>query len=75
MEARERGEQALVGLVSVVFEKNAELCLADPCIRGCDVVQCDIVRLEKGEWAIFDELGSFPATMDSARCADAYGLI
>ena len=32
------------------------------------------LRDVNGDWAIFQELGSGPATMEAARCADAYGL-
>ena len=30
---------------------------------------------EEGKWAVFQESGSWPATMEAAGCADAYGLM
>ena len=30
---------------------------------------------EEENWAVFQELGSCPATIEAARCADAYGLM
>ena len=32
------------------------------------------VKDEHGNWAIFADLGSSPASMEAARAADAYGL-
>ena len=73
-DARAEGKQAHVSLAfGIVVEKNAELCLAEPFYKGRAVFQGRNVRDVNGEWAIFQELGSCPATMEAARCADAYG--
>ena len=65
-----------MGLVfSIVVEKNVELCLAEPIYKGCVACQGNNVHDINGDWAIFQELGSCPATMEAARCADAYGLL
>ena len=42
-----------------------------PVYKGRAVFQGNNVR----DWAIFQELGSCPATMEAARCVDAYGLL
>ena len=76
-DARLRDEKANVGLVfGIVVEKNHELPEADPArkYKGRAVFQGNNVRDEDGNWAIFQELGSSPATMEAARCADAYGM-
>jgi hypothetical protein len=76
-EARRKGEKANVGLVyGIVVEKNAELDESDPRrkMKGRAVFQGNAVRDEYGDAAIFQELSSCPATMEAARCADAYGL-
>ena len=43
--------------------------------KGRAVFAGDRVRDEAGQWAIFQELGSCPATMEAARAADAYGCL
>ncbi len=76
--ARMRDEKANVGLVfGIVVEKNHELPEADPArkYKGRAVFQGNNVRDEDGNWAIFQELGSSPATMEAARCADAYWYV
>jgi hypothetical protein len=76
-EAQGRNEKANVGLVfGIVVEKNHELPESDPArkYKGRAVFQGNNVRDEDGNWAIFQELGSSPATMEAARCADAYGM-
>ena len=75
--ARPKGEKANVGLIfGIVVEKNHELPETDPArkYKGRAVFQGNNVRDEDGNWAIFQELGSSPATMEAARCADAYGM-
>ena len=67
-----------MGLVfGIVVEKNAELSSDDKrrTYKGRAVFQGNNVKHEWGQWAIFAELGSSPATMDAARAADAYGLM
>ncbi len=76
-DATRAGEKANVGLVcGIVVEKNHELPESDPArkYKGRAVFQGNNVRDEDGNWAIFQELGSSPATMEAARCADSYGM-
>ena len=73
-EANATGTTAHVGIIfGIVVEKNADLCLLDPVYKGRAVFQGNNVRDKRGDWATFQELGSCPATMEAARCADAYG--
>jgi len=77
-EAQDRGEKAHVGRVfDVVVEKNHELVEEDPQrkYKGRAVFGGDNVRDEVGNYALFQDLGSCPATMEAARAADAYGCI
>ena len=76
--AQIKNEKANVGLVfGIVVEKNHELPEHDPKrkYKGRAVFQGNNVWDEEGNWAVFQELGSCPATMEAARCADAYGLM
>ena len=76
--ARRIGKKINVGLVfGIVVEKNVELDPTDKRrkYKGRAVFQGNNVRDEYGNWAIFAELGSSPATMEAARAADAYGLL
>ena len=76
--ARRRGITAHVGLVfGIVVEKNHELDPSDPRrkYKGRAVFQGNHVKDQDANWAIFQELGSNPATMDAARACDAYGLM
>ena len=43
--------------------------------KGRAVFQGNHVKDEGGNWAIFADLGSSPATMEAAKAADAYGLL
>ena len=73
-----QGVKANVGLVyGIVFLIDSELDPGDARrkYKGRAVFQCKCVRDEFGDWAIFQELGSCPATMEAARCGDAYGLL
>ena len=77
-DARARNVKANVGLVfGIVVEKNHELPEHDPKrkYKGRAVFQGNNVWDEEGNWAVFQELGSCPATMEAARCADPYGLM
>ena len=59
--------KANVGLVfGIVVEKNQELPEHGPKRK---------YKGRAGRWAAFQELCSGPATMEAARCADAYGLM
>jgi hypothetical protein len=76
-EARMNEEVANVGMVfGICVEKNHELPEADVRrkFKGRAVFQGNNVRDQDGNWAIFQELGSCPATLEAARCADCYGL-
>ena len=42
--------------------------------KGRAVFQGNNVKDQDANWAIFQEFGSNPATMEGARAADAYGL-
>ena len=61
----------------ITVEHHHELPMADPkrkC-KGRAVFGGDNVRDEVGSWALFQDLGSCPATMEAARAADAYGCM
>ena len=76
--ARRAGTTATVGLVfGIVVEKNHELDPSDKRrkYKGRAVFQGNNVRDQDGNWAIFADLGSSPATMEAARAADAYGML
>ena len=75
--ARHEGRTVHVGRVfGIIVEKNHELDPRDPRrkYKGRAVFGGDNVKDQDSNWAIFQELGSSPATMDAARAADAYGL-
>ena len=75
--ARRKGRTVHVGRVfGIIVEKNHELDPRDPRrkYKGRAVFGGDNVKDQDSNWAIFQELGSSPATMDAARAADAYGL-
>ena len=77
-DAQKQNTKANVGLIfGIVVEKNRELPEHDPNrkYKGRAVFQGNNVWDEEGNWAVFQELGSCPATMEAARCADAYGLM
>ena len=61
----------------IVLEENHELDINDKRrkYKGRAVYQGNMVRYQDGNWAIFQELGSNPATMEGARAADGYGLL
>ena len=77
-DALRAGQKAHCGIIfGIVVEKNSELPLADPKrkFKGRAVFGGDNVRDEVGNWALFQDLGSCPATMEAARAADAYGCM
>ena len=66
--AQKMNVKANVGLIfAALVEENHELPRA--------VFQGNNVWDEKGNWSIFQELGSRPATMEAARSAEANGLM
>ena len=60
----------------IVVEKNHELDPKDPRrkYKGRAVFQGNHVRDQDGNWALFADLGSSPATMEAARAADAVSM-
>ena len=75
-EAQRRGVKAHVGRIfDICVQKNSELPDDDKRkkYKGRAVFGGDNVRDEVGNWAMFQDLGSCPATMEAARTADAYG--
>ena len=61
----------------IVVEKNSELPDTDKRrkSKGRAVFEGNYVKDEVGNWAIFQDLGSSPSTMEAARAADAYGCL
>ena len=75
--ARRNGVTVHVGRVfAVVVVKNAELDPSDPLrkIKARLVFQGNEVRDQFGQIALYEQMSSSPATMQAAKCADAYGL-
>jgi len=66
----------VASLMEVDVEKNSELPDEDPRKKmKCRVVyRGDATKDEMGMAAIFNELGSAPATMEATKAADTYGL-
>ena len=76
-DARRANRTVHVGRVfGIIVEKNHELDAKDlrRKYKGRAVFGGDQVLDQDHNWAIFQELGSSPATMEAARWADAYGL-
>ena len=61
----------------ICVEKGSELPMGDPkrYCKGRYVFAGDRVRDERGGTALFNELSSNPATLESSRATDAYGLL
>merc|ERR1712127_380015 len=75
-DAKRRGVKAhVVRIFNICAQKNSELPDDDnrKKYKGRAVFGGDNVRDEAGNWAMFQDLGSCPATMEAARTADAYG--
>ena len=76
-EAHRKGETEHFGrLAEMVFLKNAELAEGHPDQKhkGRDVFLGDQVKDQDFNFAIFDDLGSAPPTMEAARALDAVSL-
>ena len=70
------GTTAHIGRIfAICVEKNSELPPEKRKYKGRAVFGGDQVRDEAGNWAIFPDLGSCPATMEAARAGDAYGCL
>ncbi len=77
-QARNKGTQCHVGRIfAICVEKNAELPESDPSrkFKGRVVFQGNNVRDHNWEVALFQELGSCPATLEAAKVADLSGLV
>ena len=77
-EAKKAGTKAHRGNVfGLCFEKGAELPEGHPDrkFKGRYVFQGNIVRDEFHEAALFNELGSSPATLEGAKAVDGYGCL
>ena len=75
--AREAGSQVHVGRIfEICVEKGSELPEGDPGrkYKGRVVFQGNQVRDQNFDYAMFDDLGSAPATMAAAKAADAFGI-
>lgn len=67
-----------VGTVfGICVEKRSELDISDPerQFKGRYVVQGNRVKDEYSETALFNKLGSSPASMEASKAVDAYGLL
>ena len=62
-------------LFGFVVQKGSELAGAKPKFKGRIVVQGNDGRDEDGNEALFNELGASPATSESAKLVDAFGLL
>jgi hypothetical protein len=74
--ARTSGKKAQVGLiVEICVEKGSELPVGHPSrkFKGRVVFQGNNVRDESWNTALFQELGSSPATMEAGKACDAIG--
>jgi len=76
-EARDSGQSAHMGRIfAICVEKGSELAPGDPArkFKGRVVFQGNNVRDQNWDAAMFQELGSAPASMQASKTADAYGL-
>ena len=62
-------------LFGFVVQKGSELAGSKPKFKGRIVVQGNDGRDEEGNEALFNELGASPATSESAKLVDAFGLL
>jgi len=77
-EARKQGVKAHVGRIfGICVEKGSELPEGSPGrkFKGRVVFQGNQVRDEENLGALFNDLGSSPATMAAGRFVDFYGLL
>ena len=76
-EARRNSTTMHVGLIfEICVEKGSELAPGDPNrkYKGRVVFQGNNVKDENWNTALFQELGSSPATMEGGKACDAFGL-
>ena len=62
-------------LFGFVVQKGSELAGGKPRYKGRIVVQGNDVKDEEGNEALFNELGASPATSESAKLVDVFGLL
>ena len=64
-------------IFAICVEKNAELPPDNPArkFKGRVVFQGNQVRDHNWDVALFQELGSSPATLEAAKVADVYGMM
>ena len=77
-EAKAKNEKVHVGNVfGLCVEKGSELADGDPdrLFKGRYVFQGNKVKDEDAKAAVFNELSSSPASLESSKCVDAYGLM
>ena len=75
-EARRNGQTVHLGRIfEACYEKGSELPESDPRrkFKGRTVFQGNNVRDENSDHALFNELGSSPASMEAAKLLDAFG--
>ena len=75
-EARRNGHTVHLGRIfEACYEKGSELPESDPRrkFKGRTVFQGNNVRDENSDHALFNELGSSPASMEAAKLLDAFG--
>ena len=75
-EARRNGQTVHLGRIfEACYEKGSELPESDPRrkFKGRTVFQGNNVRDENFDHALFNELGSSPASMEAAKLLDAFG--
>jgi len=77
-DAQRRNVKAHVGRVfEICVEKGSELPVGDPnrLYKCRSVFQGNNVKDERYDAAVFQELGSSPATLSASKAADMYGLL
>jgi len=77
-EANAKGVKVHVGRVfGILVEKGSELPKGHPDrkFKGREVFQGNQVKDQVGDWALFEELSSAPATMEAGKAVDAYGCV
>ena len=76
-EARKAGKTIHVGRIfEICVEKGSELPAGSPGrkFKGRSVFQGNNVKDQNFDWAVFQELGSNPASLTASKLADFYGL-
>ena len=75
-EARNQGKKMHVGMIcELCVEKNSELSPDQRKYKGRVVFQGNRVCNQNWEAAVFQNLGSSPASMEAGKAVDAWGCI